>query len=64
VELLNGEMLEITPAGKAGAYCSDEAVEYLIYLFGNRAKVRQTKPITLLQSNSELEPDIAVVERR
>lgn len=63
VELLNGEIVEMDPEGEAHAYSSDEAGEYLIYLLGNRAKVRQAKPITLLSSNSEPEPDIAVVQR-
>lgn len=63
VELLNGEIVEIAPEGESHAYSSDEAGEYLIYLLGDRAKVRQGKPITLLVSNSEPEPDIAVVQR-
>jgi len=61
VELLNGEIVEMPP--EPHAYSSDEAGEYLIYLLGERAKVRQAKPITLLNSNSEPEPDIAVVQR-
>jgi len=63
VELLNGEVVEMAPEGEAHAYCSDEAGEYLIYLLGNLAKVRQAKPITLLESSSEPEPDIAIVQR-
>ncbi len=63
VELLNGEIVEMAPEGESHAYSSDEAGEYLIYLLGNRAKVRQAKPITLPPSNSEPEPDIAVVQR-
>jgi Uma2 family endonuclease len=63
VELINGEIVEMSPEGEIHAYSSDEAGEYLIYLLGDRAKVRQAKPITLLQSNSEPEPDIAVVQR-
>lgn len=63
VELINGEIVEMAPEGEPHAYSSDEAGEYLIYLLGTRAKVRQAKPITLLQSNSEPEPDIAVVRR-
>ncbi len=63
VELLNGEIVEMSPEGELHAYSSDEAGEYLIYLFGSRAKVRQAKPITLLQSNSEPEPNIAIVQR-
>jgi Uma2 family endonuclease len=63
VELLNGEIVEMAPEGESHAYSSDEAGEYLIYLLGTRAKVRQGKPITLLQNNSEPEPDIAIVQR-
>jgi Uma2 family endonuclease len=63
VELINGEIVEMSPEGEIHAYSSDEAGEYLIYLFGNRAKVRQAKPITLLQNNSEPETDIAIVQR-
>ncbi|MEB3336001.1 MAG: Uma2 family endonuclease [Leptolyngbyaceae bacterium] len=63
VELLNGEIVEMAPEGEPHAYSSDEAGEYLMYLLGDRAKVRQAKPITLPQSNSEPEPDIAIVQR-
>ena len=35
----------------------------MIYLLGERAKVRQRKPITLPEINSEPEPDIAIVQR-
>lgn len=63
VELLNGEIVEMAPEGEIHAYFSDEAGEYLIYLFGDRAKIRQAKPITILASNSEPEPDIAIVQR-
>ncbi len=63
VELLNGEIVEMAPEGEVHAYSSDEGGEYLIYLLGNLAKVRQGKPITIPLSNSEPEPDIAIVER-
>ncbi len=63
VELLNGEIVEMAPEGESHAYSSDEAGEYLIYLLGDQAKVRQGKPITLPQGNSEPEPDIAIVQR-
>lgn len=63
VELLDGEIVEMPPEGESHAYSSDEAGEYLIYLLGDRAKVRQAKPITLPLSNSEPEPDIAIVQR-
>jgi len=44
VELLKGEIVEMSPEGEPHAYFSSEAGEYLIYLLGNRAKVRQAKP--------------------
>jgi Uma2 family endonuclease len=47
VELLNREIVEIVPEGEYHAYSSDKAGEYLIYLLGDRAKVRQAKLITL-----------------
>ena len=52
----------MAPESEPHAYSSDEAGEYLTYLLGDRAKVRQAKPITLLNSQSEPEPDIAVVQ--
>ncbi|MCC3421992.1 MAG: Uma2 family endonuclease [Microcoleus sp. PH2017_25_DOB_D_A] len=63
VELIGGEIIEMAPEGESHAYCSDEAGEYLIYLLGDRAKVRQGKPITLPLNNSEPEPDIAIIQR-
>lgn len=62
VELLKGEIVEISPEGEPHAYCSDEAGEYLAKLLGDRAKIRQAKSITL-PNDSEPEPDIAIVQR-
>ncbi|NCJ06106.1 Uma2 family endonuclease [Synechococcales cyanobacterium C] len=62
VELLKGEIVEMAPEGEPHAYCSDEAGEYLAKLLGDRAKVRQAKPITL-PNDSEPEPDLAIVQR-
>ncbi|MGV2827414.1 Uma2 family endonuclease [Myxosarcina sp. GI1(2024)] len=63
VELLKGEIIEMSPEKPPHAYSSDEAGEYLTKLLGDRAKVRHAKPITL-PNNSEPEPDIAIVRRR
>jgi len=63
VELILGDVVEMAPEGETHAYSSDEAGEYLIYLLGDQAKVRQAKPITIPQSSSEPEPDVAVVQR-
>lgn len=61
VELLRGEIVEMSPEGEPHAYSRNEAGEYLATLLGNLAKVRQDSPITL-PNNSEPEPDIAVVQ--
>ena len=62
VELINGEIVEISPEGEAHAYFSSEAEEYLRVLLANRATVRSGKPITL-PNDSEPEPDIAIVQK-
>jgi Uma2 family endonuclease len=60
VELLTGNIIEMSPEGMSHAvYCSD-AVDYLRQLLGDQAKVREAHPITL-PNDSEPEPDIAVV---
>ena len=60
VELLNGEIVEMAPEGPEHAYLGDETGKYLGALLGDRARVREGRPITLAP-NSEPEPDIAVV---
>ncbi|AFY36322.1 Uma2 family endonuclease [Calothrix sp. PCC 7507] len=62
VELLKGEIIEMSPEGEPHAYFSSEAGEYLIRLLGERAMIRLDKPITL-PNHSEPEPDIAIVQR-
>jgi Uma2 family endonuclease len=62
VELLKGEIVEMSPEGEPHAYFSSEAGEYLIRLLGDRATIRLSKPITLAL-DSEPEPDIAIVQR-
>ncbi len=62
VELLHGEIIEMSPEGEPHAYFSSEAGEYWMRMLGDRAMVRPAKPITL-PNQSEPEPDIAVVQR-
>jgi Uma2 family endonuclease len=62
VELLKGEIVEMSPEGEPHAYFSSESGEYLTRLLGERAMIRSSKPITL-PNNSEPEPDIAIVQR-
>lgn len=62
VELLQGEIVEMSPEGEPHAYFSSAAAEYLIQLLGDRAMIRSSKPITL-PNDSEPEPDLAIVQR-
>ncbi|MDZ7958405.1 MAG: Uma2 family endonuclease [Aulosira sp. DedQUE10] len=62
VELLKGEIVEMSPEGEPHAYFSTEAGEYLTRILGDRATIRPAKPITL-PNNSEPEPDIAILQR-
>jgi Uma2 family endonuclease len=63
VELLNGEIIEMPPEGTPHSSLSTSTKEYLSRLLGNRALVREGHPITLPNSNSEPEPDLAIVQR-
>lgn len=59
VELLNGEIIEMSPEGIPHADLSDEAAGYLRRLLGERARIRDSKPVTL-PNNSEPEPDLCI----
>lgn len=61
VELLNGEIVVMPPEGTSHAAYSQEGADYLRSILGSQAKIREGKPITLPTSNSEPEPDIAIV---
>ena len=60
VELLEGDIVEMPPEGMPHAVYCGRTVEYLRELLRDRAKVRETHPITL-PNNSEPEPDVAIV---
>jgi Uma2 family endonuclease len=62
VELLNGELIEMSPEGEFQAYYNTDTRDYLIRLLGDRALIRDDKPITLPMSASEPEPDLAIVQ--
>jgi len=62
VELLNGEIIEMSPEGEPHAYYSTAASDYLKVLLGDRVTIRQAKPITIPVSASEPEPDVAIVQ--
>ncbi|MBD2461745.1 Uma2 family endonuclease [Oscillatoria sp. FACHB-1407] len=62
VELLNGEIIEMSPEGEPHAYYRTEAKDYLAVLLGDRVKIREGAPITIPSSDSEPEPDLAIVQ--
>ncbi len=59
VELLEGEIIEMSPEGPMHSSTSYSVVEYFRELLQDRAVIREAHPVTL--DNSEPEPDIAVV---
>lgn len=62
VELLNGELITMSPEGLPHAHLKNDGAEYLRKLLGDRIRLREGSPITIPQSASEPEPDIAIVE--
>ena len=58
-ELIEGEIVEVSPESPLHRYTNDSIAEYLRELLVGKAKVFESHPITL--DNSEPEPDIAVV---
>jgi Uma2 family endonuclease len=63
VELLNGEIVDMPSEGAPHAGLSTKAAEYLRDLLGRQVQIREGHPITIPSSNSEPEPDIAIVKR-
>ena len=59
VELLEGEIIAVSPKEPLHRFTNDSIAEYLRELLKGVAKVFEAHPITL--SNSEPEPDIAIV---
>jgi Uma2 family endonuclease len=58
IELLEGELIELSPETPYHANCNNKAYKYLLSRFDGLADVRSGHPITLL--NSEPEPDIVL----
>ncbi|MGK7881259.1 MAG: Uma2 family endonuclease [Crocosphaera sp.] len=59
VELLEGEIIEMSPEGIEHSYTNQSVSDYLRDLLKGKAQIRESHPITL--DNSEPEPDIAIV---
>ncbi|NJK55357.1 MAG: Uma2 family endonuclease [Pleurocapsa sp. SU_5_0] len=60
VELLEGNIVEMSPEGIEHSYTNQSVSDYLRDLLQGKAHVRDAHPITL--DNSEPEPDIAIVK--
>jgi Uma2 family endonuclease len=60
VELLGGEIVEMSPESPLHYYQAQSNVDYLQSLLNNKAHVRFNGPITLL--DSEPEPDLVIVK--
>lgn len=63
VELIQGEILQMSPVGRRHAACVDRLVELLVLQLASRAIVRVQNPIQL-NNNSEPQPDLALLRRR
>jgi Uma2 family endonuclease len=63
VELIDGEIVQMTPIGSRHAACVDRLAELLRSVLGQLAIVRVQSPIRL-GSHSEPQPDLAVLRRR
>jgi Uma2 family endonuclease len=59
VELLEGEIIEMSPEGPLHTSTNYSVAEYLRELLRGKAVIREAHPVTL--DNSEPEPDIAIV---
>ncbi len=63
VELLNGQLIKMSPIGSRHAACVDKIDELLKKLTADKALVRVQNPV-ITNSLSEPEPDIAIVKRK
>jgi len=63
VELLNGEIVAMSPIGSRHAACVDRLTQYLVVRVAGRAIVRVQNPIRLGE-HSEPQPDVALLKPR
>jgi Uma2 family endonuclease len=59
VELLSGDIIEMSPESPTHRFVNNRGVKYLRSVLGKQAEVLEAHPITL--ADSEPEPDIAIV---
>jgi len=63
VELLNGQLINMSPSGSKHAACVEKITEMLRHLLKGQAMVRSQNPIEL-DLYSEPEPDVAIVRMK
>lgn len=63
VELIDGEIIEMSPINSPHADCVDRLNEWFILNFHKKAVIRAQNPVTLSE-NSEPEPDLALAIRK
>ncbi len=63
VELIDGEILEMSPIGRKHAACVDRLAQLFFSRFGGRAIVRVQNPIQLGE-HAEPQPDLALLRPR
>lgn len=64
VELLDGEIVEMTPIGPPHASTVDRITQLFVRLVGSRAIVRVQNPVELAALDSEPQPDLALLRPR
>jgi Uma2 family endonuclease len=62
VELLEGQLVDMSPIGPRHAIVTENLVELLVTAFAGRARVRCQDPV-VLNDGSEPQPDVALVQR-
>jgi len=63
VELIQGEIIEMSPVGRRHAACVDRLAELMILRLASKVIVRTQNPIRL-SDDSEPQPDLALLRRR
>lgn len=63
-ELLNGEIIYMSPIGKLHAACVRRIDKLLQKLLGDRVLISTQNPISIALNDSEPQPDIAVLQPR
>jgi Uma2 family endonuclease len=60
LELINGEIIQMSPEGVYHSFCCRGTAKYLRLILGDRAEISEAHPITLV-NDLDSEPDIAIL---